>query len=118
MISQKIITKANQRDHPLNTVISLTKIKRDRSHLINKVHTEEVKIHKTNNYFQTDTLMNKSLKIKTLLISQLILMQLHSMLTIIIKIHSIMINPEVAISYHSVKFPREYLKQIYKLNQV
>lgn len=87
-----------------------SQIKIDRFLLINKVRTVEVSILRTNNCHLKDTLMMKIWRIRTLLIFQLTVIQLHSASQIRISTHSIMISLKAVINCHSVKFHRENLK--------
>ena len=87
-----------------------SQIKIDRFLSINKVRTVEVSILRTSNCHLKDTLMMKIWRIRTLLIFQLTVIQLHSALQIRISTHSIMISLKAVINCHSVKFHRENLK--------
>lgn len=87
-----------------------SQIKIDRFLSINKVRTVEVSILRTSNCHLKDTLMMKIWRIRTLLIFQLTVIQLHSASQIRISTHSIMISLKAVINCHSVKFHRENLK--------
>ena len=93
-----------------------SQIKRDHFLLINQVPTAKVSILKTRSCHLRDTLM---MKIRTLLISQLTVIKLHSAFRIRINnTHFIMISKKAVISYHLVKFHRVNLKLICKLSRM
>ena len=99
-------------------VIFLIKSQTRKDHflLINQVRIAKVSILKTRSCHLRDTLM---MKIRTLLISQLTVIKLHSAFRIRINnTHFIMINKKAVISYHLVKFHRVNLKLICKLSQM